>query len=67
MTATRKTGSRRPPARLRLVLDPDLTGGPGKVELLEGMRETGFIAAICRRSPGGCASPRVDTRERASI
>ena len=40
---------RRPVARLRIVLGPDIAIGPGKADLLEGIRETGSIAAAGRR------------------
>lgn len=36
-------------ARLRLVLKPDVALGPGKAALLEGIQETGSIAAAGRR------------------
>lgn len=49
MTASRRTGERRPHARLRLVLDAGVAIGPGKADLLEGIRETGSIAAAGRR------------------
>ncbi|WP_349358948.1 LysR family transcriptional regulator [Stappia sp.] len=35
--------------RLRLVLEPDVAFGPGKADLLEGIAETGSIAAAGRR------------------
>lgn len=35
--------------RLRVFLDPDIAIGPGKAEILEGIRETGSIAAAGRR------------------
>lgn len=38
-----------PTVRLRLVLGPDLALGPGKADLLDGIRETGSIAAAGRR------------------
>lgn len=41
-----------PPAatlRIRLVLAPDVMIGPGKADLLEGIRDTGSIAAAGRR------------------
>ena len=41
--------SRKPIARLRIVLGPDIAIGPGKADLLEGIRETGSIAAAGRR------------------
>ena len=36
-------------ARLRIVLGRDIAVGPGKADLLEGIRETGSIAAAGRR------------------
>ncbi len=39
----------RPAARLRIVLADDIAIGPGKAELLEGVRDTGSIAAAGRR------------------
>lgn len=36
-------------ARLRIVLDKDIAIGPGKADILEGIRETGSIAAAGRR------------------
>ena len=38
-----------PVARLRVVLGRDIALGPGKADLLEGIRETGSIAAAGRR------------------
>src|ERR1700675_2641330 len=38
-----------PVARLRIVLGRDIAVGPGKADLLEGIRETGSIAAAGRR------------------
>jgi molybdate transport system regulatory protein len=38
-----------PVARLRVVLGRDIAVGPGKADLLEGIRETGSIAAAGRR------------------
>jgi molybdate transport system regulatory protein len=35
--------------RLRVVLEPDIALGPGKADLLEGIEETGSIAAAGRR------------------
>ncbi len=35
--------------RLRVFLEPDIAIGPGKAEILEGIRETGSIAAAGRR------------------
>lgn len=35
--------------RLRVFLEPDIAIGPGKAELLEGIRDTGSIAAAGRR------------------
>jgi molybdate transport system regulatory protein len=40
---------RKPVARLRIVLGPDIAIGPGKADLLEYIRETGSIAAAGRR------------------
>lgn len=44
-------GSNRsgPVARLRVVLGRDIALGPGKADLLDGIRETGSIAAAGRR------------------
>lgn len=39
----------RPAARLRIVLGPAIAIGPGKADLLEGIRDTGSIAAAGRR------------------
>jgi molybdate transport system regulatory protein len=36
-------------ARLRIVLEPDVAIGPGKADLLEGIREAGSIAGAGRR------------------
>ncbi len=38
-----------PVARLRVVLGRDIALGPGKADLLDGIRETGSIAAAGRR------------------
>jgi molybdate transport system regulatory protein len=38
-----------PVARLRVVLGRDIAVGPGKADLLDGIRETGSIAAAGRR------------------
>jgi molybdate transport system regulatory protein len=35
--------------RLRIVLEPSIAIGPGKADILEGIRETGSIAAAGRR------------------
>lgn len=35
--------------QLRIMIQPDVRFGPGKAELLEGIRETGSIAAAGRR------------------
>ena len=37
-----------PGIRLRISLDPDIAIGPGKARLLEGIRDTGSIAAAGR-------------------
>ncbi len=44
-----KVGNRTTGARLRVVLKPDIAIGPGKADILEGIRETGSIAAAGRR------------------
>jgi Bacterial regulatory helix-turn-helix protein, lysR family len=44
-----RIGNRTTGARLRIVLEPDIAIGPGKADLLEGIRETGSIAAAGRR------------------
>lgn len=44
-----KAGNRQVGARLRIVLDPDIAIGPGKADILEGIAETGSIAAAGRR------------------
>src|SRR5262245_48258262 len=38
-----------PVARLRIVLGGDIALGPGKADLMEGIRDTGSIAAAARR------------------
>ncbi|HRY25679.1 MAG: LysR family transcriptional regulator [Geminicoccaceae bacterium] len=44
-----KAGNRTLGLRLRVVLEPDIAIGPGKADLLEGIGETGSIAAAGRR------------------
>ncbi len=44
-----KAGNKQQGARLRLVLEPDIAIGPGKADILEGIKETGSIAAAGRR------------------
>jgi molybdate transport system regulatory protein len=44
--AERRSG---PVARLRIILGDAIAVGPGKADLLEGIRETGSIAAAGRR------------------
>jgi molybdate transport system regulatory protein len=44
--ASRSAG---PVARLRIVLGGDIALGPGKADLMEGIRDTGSIAAAGRR------------------
>jgi len=44
-----KAGNKRVGARLRVVLEPDVAIGPGKADILEGIKETGSIAAAGRR------------------
>ncbi|PIW26327.1 MAG: ModE family transcriptional regulator [Rhodospirillales bacterium CG15_BIG_FIL_POST_REV_8_21_14_020_66_15] len=43
-----KAGNQQTGARLRIVLAPDIAIGPGKADLLEGVGETGSIAAAGR-------------------
>jgi molybdate transport system regulatory protein len=43
------SSSTGPVARLRIVLGENIALGPGKADLLEGIRETGSIAAAGRR------------------
>lgn len=44
-----KSGNRTLGVRLRIVLQTDIAIGPGKADLLEGVKETGSIAAAGRR------------------
>lgn len=44
-----KAGNRQVGARLRIVLEPNIAIGPGKADILEGIKETGSIAATGRR------------------
>ena len=44
-----KPGNKTPGVRLRVVMRPDVAIGPGKADLLEGIEETGSIAAAGRR------------------
>lgn len=44
-----KPGNQTLGARLRVVIAPDVAIGPGKADLLQGIRETGSIAAAGRR------------------
>src|SRR3546814_1084102 len=44
-----KAGNRTVGARLRIVLDPAIAIGPGKADILRGIKETGSIAAAGRR------------------
>lgn len=44
-----KDTPRKPSATIRVVLAPDVVIGPGKADLLEGIRETGSISAAGRR------------------
>ena len=44
-----KAGNQRGGARLRIVLEPDIAVGPGKADLIEGIKDTGSIAAAGRR------------------
>jgi molybdate transport system regulatory protein len=47
--APMKAGNRTPGSRLRIVLEPDIAIGPGKADILQGIRDTGSIAAAGRR------------------
>jgi molybdate transport system regulatory protein len=44
-----RTQASGPVARLRIILGDAIAVGPGKADLLEGIRETGSIAAAGRR------------------
>ena len=44
-----KAGNKQIGARLRVVVEPDIAMGPGKADILEGIKETGSIAAAGRR------------------
>ncbi len=44
-----RVGNRTPGLRLRIVLGPGIAIGPGKADLLDGIRATGSIAAAGRR------------------
>ena len=44
-----KAGIQKLGVRLRVVMRPDVAIGPGKADLLEGISETGSIAAAGRR------------------
>jgi molybdate transport system regulatory protein len=44
-----KAGNKQVGARLRIVLEPDIAIGPGKADILQGIKETGSIAAAGRR------------------
>ena len=44
-----KKGKQQRGTRLRIVLEPDIAIGPGKADILEGIRDTGSIAAAGRR------------------
>jgi molybdate transport system regulatory protein len=46
--ATMKAGNKTPGARLRVVVERDIAIGPGKADLLEGIKETGSIAGAGR-------------------
>lgn len=48
MNKARKT-NKEPGIKLRLVLAPGIAFGPGKAEILKGVRETGSITAAGRR------------------
>ena len=44
-----KAGNKTVGVRLRVVLEPDVAIGPGKADILEGIRDTGSITAAGRR------------------
>lgn len=44
-----KAGNQQTGTRLRVVLEPDIAIGPGKADILQGIRETGSISAAGRR------------------
>ncbi len=44
-----KAGNKQVGARLRIVLDQDVAIGPGKADILQGIEQTGSIAAAGRR------------------
>jgi molybdate transport system regulatory protein len=44
-----RASNERHAVRLRLVLEPDIAIGPGKADILDGIAETGSIAAAGRR------------------
>lgn len=44
-----ETGNKTTGVRVRIVLTPDVALGPGKADLLEGIAESGSIAAAGRR------------------
>lgn len=44
-----KAGNQTPGARLRIVLKPDIAIGPGRADILQGIKDTGSIAAAGRR------------------
>lgn len=49
MIARMRTGNITTGVRLRVVLAPGVAIGPGKADLLEGIRDTGSISAAGRR------------------
>ncbi|MFN4163576.1 MAG: winged helix-turn-helix domain-containing protein [Ferrovibrio sp.] len=44
-----KAGNKQLGARLRIVLERDIAIGPGKADLLQGIKETGSISAAGKR------------------
>lgn len=48
-TTSKPAGRRNPAIHLRATLAPGIAIGPGKADLLEGIRDTGSIAAAGRR------------------
>ena len=41
-----KAGNQQSGTRLRIVLEPNVAIGPGKADILEGMRDTGSISEV---------------------
>ena len=54
-----KAGNKQAGARLRIVLDADVAIGPGKVDILQHIKETGSIAAAGRPQLAGQLTGRM--------